>query len=211
LKLPVFAAFGIFLFAAFKGGFVRHDGHALYAAAALLVAMPALGLWASPRATTSAIFGLVMAAWLMISHSYIQSWPDLLYGHAARFYTDGIAGLAEKLAGTRDLNREYQRALADIRQEVRIPLVKGTTDIYRHNQAFLLASGNQWQPRPVLQSYTAYTSRLAQIDRSHLESNEAAANIFMRIETIDHRLPALADGSSWPVLLARYRPSAFEG
>src|SRR4029078_11015569 len=38
LKLIIFLTFSFYLFVAFKGGFVRHDGHALISASAILIA-----------------------------------------------------------------------------------------------------------------------------------------------------------------------------
>ena len=67
--------------------------------------------------------------------------------------------------------------------------------------------GNQWSPRPVLQSYSAYTKELSLQNAAHLLGERAPRNVLFNVQPIDNRLPSLEDGSSWPVLLANYLPS----
>jgi hypothetical protein len=56
----------------------------------------------------------------------------------------------------------------------------------------------------VFQSYSAYTPELVELNERHLRGDAAPDNIFMAIEPIDERLPALEDGHSWLTLLRSY-------
>jgi hypothetical protein len=75
----------------------------------------------------------------------------------------------------------------------------------------LLANDPDWAPRPIPQSYSAYTPALARKNADHLLGPSAPANIFFSIEPIDGRLPALDDGPSWPILLSRYDVAGLRG
>ncbi|WP_348262174.1 hypothetical protein P8935_20510 [Telmatobacter sp. DSM 110680] len=85
--------------------------------------------------------------------------------------------------------------------------IRGTADIYSYEQSSLLARGLPWDPRPVLQSYSAYTPELIRRDEQHLRDGEAPDNLIFRLETIDNRLPSLDDGQSWPAMLDNYSVS----
>jgi hypothetical protein len=84
-------------------------------------------------------------------------------------------------------------------------------DIYSYNQSILLASENAWLPRPVMQSYSAYTAELAELNLRHLLGSDAPDNILFRVEPIDGRLASLEDGLSWPALINRYSVQKLEG
>ncbi|WP_338552543.1 hypothetical protein [Paenibacillus sp. KS-LC4] len=78
-----------------------------------------------------------------------------------------------------------------------------TVDVYGFNQNYAIFNGLNWTPRPIFQSYSAYTSKL-------LKANEAAiiengpAFVLLQIQTIDGRFPT-ADDSLWLTqLLHRY-------
>jgi len=82
--------------------------------------------------------------------------------------------------------------------------IHGTADICSYEQSSLLARALQWNPRPVLQSYSAYTPELIRRDEKHLRDDGAPDNLIFRLETIDNRLPSLDDGLSWPAMLDNY-------
>jgi hypothetical protein len=206
-KISLFIAFGIFLFLAFKGGFVRHDSHSFFAAAAIILAPLAIGLSVPKSRDRLSLLWLCVVAWLVIDGAYIRSLPDIVYFNLFKTYAQGVEGLRERVLKSADLNQAFSQHLAALAQEANLPKLFGKTDIYNYGQADLLASGNTWHPRPVLQSYSAYTPHLAQLDREHLAGRDAPDNLLFRLETIDGRFPSLDDGPSWPVLLAKYTPS----
>ena len=87
---------------------------------------------------------------------------------------------------------------------------EGTTDIYSYNQSYLIASGNNWSPRPIFQSYAAYSSSLVEKNKNHLFGKMSPDNVILKVETIDGRIPSAEDGASWVPLLTHYKPNALE-
>ncbi|WP_341646903.1 hypothetical protein [Thauera sp. SDU_THAU2] len=237
-------------FLAFKGGFVRHDGHvghALLAACHLVLAALLVHLLRPSRATLALVF-VSLLAWLgssvhhaipragfaLIPPTFVM--PDRLllqkqleageWTAAARLslsagarhfvssvrnnYGEAARGLAIRLGNGASLDERHAERIAAIAARASLPQLPGSTDIYSFRQTRLIATGNQWNPRPVFQSYTVYTPALAELNRRHLVAEHAPDNILLRLEPIDGRLPALEDGPSWPALLSHYAPAGFD-
>jgi hypothetical protein len=203
-KLSLLVAFGAFLFSAFKGGFVRHDEwHASFAAAAIILAPVAINLSVFKPGKSSSIWWLAVMAWFVIA-GRAHSIPQILYLNLFETYEQGIEGFRQRVFKTVDLNRSFSDRMNALAQEAGFPKLDGTTDIYNYGQGYLLASGNRWRPRPVLQSNMASTPYLARLDRDHLAGADGADNVFIRLEGIDDHFPLLEDGPSWPILLSKY-------
>lgn len=243
-------AFAAAAFLAFKGGFVRHDGHVGHAllAACHLVLAALLVYLLTPSRTAFALVFASLLAWLgssvhhaiprasfaLIPPTFVMADRLLLqkqletgeWAAAARLtlaagarhfvhsvratYGEAAHGLAIRLGSGPDLAERHAERIAAIAAHASLPQLPGSTDIYSFRQTRLIASGNQWNPRPVFQSYTAYTPALAELNRQHLTGERAPDNILLRLEPIDDRLPALEDGPSWPALLAHYAPAGFD-
>lgn len=76
-----------------------------------------------------------------------------------------------------------------------------TFDILGHDQ-YLLAGlpTRPWAPRPVMQSYSAYSPRLADMNLQHLLSPAGPRQLIVRLATLDNRLPAFDEALLWPVI-----------
>ena len=197
------ASYTLFLFTAFKAGFVRHDpwhnitaGSSIFAAALLLIFV--LGMRRS-------LLPLVMAAlvWVYIGPKTIQVPGNNFSANIRGTFEQAYQG-ARKRISDGELKYEYDQHMAAIHREFPVARMPGTTDIYSFNQSWLLASENIWAPRPVVQSYSAYSPELAQLNLMHLQSERAPDNIIFRVDPIDGRFPSLEDGLSWPVLINDY-------
>jgi hypothetical protein len=198
------------LFLALKAGFVRHDGHALLSGKMLLLAA-VLGCMISPGRLTATALILAVFAWMKIDAGYIRTGTDQLLSSLVSTYSTAGDGLRMRWSEPDELERRYSARLSELRRQGGIPPLAGTTDIYSHDQSYLLASENRWRPRPVFQSYAAYTAGLLALNRAHLEGKNAPDNILLRLQPIDYRLPGLEDGASWPVMLTRYEPVGMIG
>ena len=197
------AAYAIFLFTAFKGGFVRHDqwhngtaGSSILAAGLLL-----LFVVAERRALLPVLIAAMV--WTYVDHKTVPAMANEVSRNFRGTFERPYQGARKRLTDG-ELKKEYDQHLAAIHSEFPIPRMSGTADIYSFNQSWLLASENTWAPRPVVQSYSAYTPELAQRNFLHLESAGAPDNIIFRVEPIDGRLPSLEDGLSWPALIDGY-------
>jgi len=80
----------------------------------------------------------------------------------------------------------------------------GTVDGEPWDVDVVQANGWRWQPRPVFQSYTAYTPALDRINAEHLQSDRTADFVLLSFATVDARHPFLEAPRSWRALLDRY-------
>lgn len=208
-KVFLVLIFFISLFVAFKGGFVRHDGHALMAGIFLLLAALLLNTIINSRHAT---FTLIISTFVFafISNHYIKEKPETIARTLTSIYLSAWNGLKTRSNEPEKLYADYIAAVEHIHSKEEIPALQGTTDIYSYNQAYLISSENTWNPRPTFQSYSAYTPSLAENNKNHLLGLNAPNNIIFKVEPIDGRLPSLEDGASWPILLSNYEPASLK-
>ena len=204
--LPL-AGLGGILFIVFKQGYVRHDRHVVAAVMSLLlVSLACLALVgpAKGRKMGQALL-LLAGSVLMASLVFRYRFPDndLWTQWAGTFKPGNLMGPVTGVFTGR-LRNDYEKDLAKIREKYLVPPMQGGADLYSSFQTILFAHGLRYQPRPVIQSYSAYTPELARLNATHLQTDRAAGNLLFAIEPIDGRFPALDDGLSWPELLTRY-------
>jgi hypothetical protein len=205
------------LFTDFKYGYVRHDAHDWWAVKGLLlVALASVAvLWpiARKKGQWAVVASLVptVAVFLFLSFTYRHDAESgLLPG------IQGFSGPGELMGGGH-LHEVYERHLADLRNQFPLPPIEGNIDAYPWNLDIIFAHGLIYHPRPVIQSFSAYTPELAQLNADFLRGENAPQNILIEGSssnerfpprddglTIDDRFPSLDDGLSWPELLTRY-------
>lgn len=215
-RLALFAAGG---FVAFKAGFVAGGsstltcfGYALWApwsfetrvehprrsdgAAALgrvLVAL--LALWGYQRAQLASESG---------STRLLTGWNSIIADHASSITELGILpeayGLERAaLATTHGLPRVRER------------VGDAEIDVLHVELGVLFLNDLRWRPRPVIQSYAAYTAALAERNAAHFRSPRAPRFLLWRSSTVGGRVPGLDDGPAELEVLRRYRPVLSEG
>ena len=135
-----------------------------------------------------------------------QNFPDeRLWEHFAQTLNiKNILMPATLLGNPEHLRDIYAENLAEVRGKFPMPPVEGTVDVYPWKIAGLFSRNMQYDPRPVIQSYSAYTPELAELNAGHLRSDHAPENILFDIDPMDAKFPSLEDGLSWPELLTRY-------
>jgi hypothetical protein len=234
--LPLVALGGI-LFTTFKWGFVRHDAfHTPLAAFVLLFLglLSSASLWPrfssigdslphprpacqgsrmrrTPTSERLALVAVVLA-------TAAVSWDALRLATGVglpNYYVVSLFGevgpnlrAAVNLArGTSPLADDYRRAMAAIRSDSPIPAIEGSVDVYPWSPAVAIAAGLNYAPRPVFQSYSAYTEELAALNANHLRGPAAPDHLLLSISDggfpLD-RFPTADDGPSWPEFLSRY-------
>lgn len=85
-----------------------------------------------------------------------------------------------------------------------VPVVEGTIDAYPWGSAALIARHMHYMPRPVFQSYMAWTPKLAALNTAWLRGPRAPEWLWTGIGSIDGRLPILDDAPSWLEMISRY-------
>lgn len=196
------------LFLLFKGSYVRPDRHEISAANGLvLVALAGLAVaWREKSRWLGFAGAAVLVACLIFGLLAFNHWfpeNNLPRQLAATF---GIHSLSAPIRTTftDSLQKHFDADATAERERLPLPSVFGGTDIYPWDVTPILAWGMTYHPRPIMQSYSAYTPELARMNAAFLRSSNAPENLFFGINPIDGRYPALDDGRSWLELLNRY-------
>lgn len=208
-KIFVFLLYLVFLFISFKAAFVRHDiFHIPIASSSILTAALILPFLVSNRSAVVAIL-LILLLWVPIRLNSV-AFPSDFIDWRLKYYSFAWDGIKLRIENRKWLLDQFDNAMNSLQRQSSFPVFQGTTDIYSTNQSYLISSGNAWSPRPIFQSYSAYTPELAEINKNHLLGSFAPDNIIFKIEPIDRRIPSMEDGASWPILMTNYRPTRME-
>jgi len=167
----------------------------------------------------SGILKTVVVGWLVVAGLFgaaiFQSW---LKGNGLAMQLAGTVRISNLLAPLADASTgysrtEYEKQLAITAAETPLPPLAGGADFYSYDQGILFAHRLRYQPRPIIQSYSAYTPALAEMNAAWLRSDRAASNILFVVQPLDRHFPSMEDGLSWPELLSRYdiNPAAHPG
>jgi hypothetical protein len=81
---------------------------------------------------------------------------------------------------------------------------KSTVDVFGNCQGIALLNDLNYHPRPVFQSYSAYTPFLIRTNADFYRSDAAPSFVISTLDTIDDRLPTLDDSEALRVLLLDY-------
>ncbi len=194
------------LFVAFKYGFVRHDGghvDVCYFAIMLINTFISITIYRD-RITTFMnrknmnYIGLAVG---VVCLFFIIYKSDSKIKRGVLTLTTNIEKSILALTGS--MNGQIYQAKKSI------AFYKGmfdneTVDSYPYYQGAIIASDLNYKPRPVIQSYSAYTPKLRELNSNHLLSDDAPENILFAVQEIDRRLPTLMDSPSWIHILNRY-------
>lgn len=205
------------LFALWKTGFVRHDGHAVTAWTALPpLAAAAVAPLLAGRLRRAALLLLLGTAFLLQLQSIrMHFWPpEQRPGPAgvAATILEGRAGalafalrlLADPAGEVAALQAAATEARREIAQAYALPDLPGTVDVVGGPPLAALASGLDLDPRPTIYGHVAMTNALLQMNRAHLTGPGRPQWLLWRVQSIDGRYPSLDDGFLWPTILARY-------
>lgn len=197
----------VFCYFAFKEGFVRHEsGHAALFFGAVLG-----GYFAFAWRRTYRVSALAGAAALLIIVLADQS------GSLGQF-VHPVPSARAAITDTHDVLSSSRRAaiIASGRSMIKtsepvdaraLSLLRGhTVAIYPSELALAWAYRLQWDPLPVLQSYSAYTTRLDSLDAQFLVSARAPQRILIGTQpSIDQRVPSFDEPAALRTMLCRYR------
>ncbi|QBB71847.1 hypothetical protein ELE36_16620 [Pseudolysobacter antarcticus] len=102
-----------------------------------------------------------------------------------------------------------------LQKHTELPRIKqrigaSSVDMFTVSQGILLSNDLNYTPRPVFQSYSAYTPYLARLNETWLLGAQAPAFVVMQLQTIDGHLPLSEDPLAFIALLQHYRPAFME-
>lgn len=192
------------LFVGFKAGFIRQYGHSQLAAAIMLlmgcIAVTLFGLRTGAVCATACL-----VPWLCIMPNWQLTDPYNVVARAVTNVTWSVEGLWKRATQADGLISDFAKAKARMRAASTLPVTAGTVDAYPSDLGSIFANDQRWDPRPVLQSYSAYTASLLKANVSHLEGPHAPDRIYFDIDPIDNRYPSIEDAESWTALMSRYQ------
>lgn len=199
------------LFVAWRNAYTRADmWHVTFffpLAAFVLLASWALGRWRPQRLIRygCALFVVLYAAGIVV---LLVSPP--LY---REYLLDGLGKLSATVSGTLRAQHEAQyqakRTEWDLASFRRL-IGEARVDVFGCTQAVAIWNGFNYAPRPIFQSYSAYTPGLQRRNEAHYLGPQAPPFVIFAMCPIDARLPASDDALALLALLRNYRPVAAE-
>jgi hypothetical protein len=197
----------LFWFSWFKEGFVRHDSiHAIWGFNGLLAGFSAFQWRSGKRSVgTICLAALVLLALAAQSQSLTG---DLHPRASATAFFDDLSDYtaASKQAGFEHAGRASIRAAEPIAPGMLSKLREHTVAVFPVDLALAWAYNLRWDPMPVLQSYSAYTSGLDALDASFLRSARAPQRILYEgADPIDGRIGSFDQGETFRTMLCNYR------
>ncbi len=171
-----------------------------FALAVVPLATPAVDRLAPARGWIVAALALTLAQWMQLGS-----------------LEDGIAQAIKRISHNtrilirperhhRWLDEEWDRA----RDRMALPTARsliGTepVDVFGYSQDYAIANGLTYRPRPVFQSYSVYTRRLAELNDRFYRSPRAPDWLLFELGSIDGRYPGLEDSLALRTILHDYR------
>jgi hypothetical protein len=205
------------LFLEWKHGFTRHDAHSLSFFTCMCL-LPFLA-WGQcrregwrlyPGAVSLALAGALGIAGIASSARYSRN-PDDWFAEAITRYRERLHYLFFPTEYFSQLDRMAQSARCHADWPTFRRLVgTGTVDAISSSQSDLLSNHLTYRPRPVFQSYSAYTPGLLRLNGSAIASPEGPDFLVARLEPIDDHLPMLEDSAAWQQVFQHYRPVTVE-
>jgi len=200
---------GAFIYLNWKHGFVRADGHMIgffYCALLPITAYPALlddppafrrtHYWIFGCATLLSFIGLESALWGVLR--------DALGHFQTKVWTN-----VEQVVSWKETRQRYRDSLTRARAGSDLYMTKeivgkSTVDVLGFEIGVALLNRLNYQPRPVIQSYSTFNPPLDQLNYDLYASSQAPEYVLSKIQTIDRRLPTMDDARVLLMLAYRY-------
>lgn len=217
-------AVGAFL--AFKAGFVRSLGNAVTFFGFIALAPFLLDAGSERTVATRApsrlrrsarfvvalaITGIAIEGYGIAREAGDLTWVRLWTDARGEFDTN-VPRIADPLTWREDLVTDSEA----ITEQTALPNVRAavgdaTIDVIGNSQGVAHTNGLRWTPRPVFQSYLAYTSALSRRNAEFLAGPDAPRFLLFGIEAIDGRLPGSEDALALQIMARDYRAVLEEG
>jgi hypothetical protein len=187
----------VFAFMIWKFGFVRADGHVQgFFLCALGVGLVLQPVWS----------GLVLSAAGLLG--FVVSSPALFLA-APAFVKLRLEASARALTSPAAWYARFERDTTTIAKALELPGIRARlrehpVDVFGDDHAVALLNGFSYTPRPVFQTYLAYSPALAELNARFYAGTTAPEFVLFRLQTIDNRFLPLDDARVLPILLQNY-------
>ena len=201
--LAIWGATSLCLFILFKQGFVRADGHedAFFNFAPFVLGIASISLSDLHRRAIRTL--VVVALFGSFAVMFKHFTPDYFAGQL-----EGVPQYGKQLIASDDTWRSaLQPPVEDVLQPEILSLLKDkTVDIFPWDISVIYYNKLKYIPRPVMQSYSVYTSALDQLNAAELRSSRSADFLLARIECVDGRYCLSEEGETHRAIVEKYRP-----
>ena len=192
-----------------KQYFVRADAHVLGFFFAMLFAgitAPLFGDPGMPRRLTSWALCL-LAVWGAVQVPRVAEVGSRL--------PHRLVENVRRLIALREYRHGLERDIMEAAAAIYVPAIRAhvgqaRVDQFGHEQTTLLWNDLNYAPRPVPQSYAAYSGPLAARNEEYYRSTGAPDFTLAKLQTIDGRLPSLDDAVLLPRLVTDHQPVLLE-
>lgn len=196
------AALTVFL--AWKHGFTRADGHVLglfWFGALMACALP---VWLGKRTHR---WRFELAVPLALTGAWFVE-PQLMT-HAPDYTIGRIQGAVRTLEHPKQFVQRWRQQEAAAKKEALLPRMQAEVgshpvDVFNYEQGRAILNGMNYRPRPVFQSYSAYTPELQERNLRFVRSPRAPEYFLWRTDSIDNRYAPEDDAPLWVELPERY-------
>jgi hypothetical protein len=198
-----------------KYGFTRAGlGHtsqyftmALFVTALLPICFSGSNRWRIPRRLLicACVFIAISGLWdYHISNQDIFSWWKRI-----------IPNAKDLCMPSRRLETMTRNRWAFVQNEGALPSIRSfvkdaTVDMISQKQAVIFVNDLNYAPRPVFQSYCAYTPALMRANAAFFMSNRAPEFVIFDLEGIDEKVPSCEDSQALLTVLELYQPVLVE-
>lgn len=211
-----------FLFFSFKHGIVRHDGHILnFINAWLLIVFLLLTISLSDsekirniRRYSIAILIFILCI-LFISNVAII--PIFNYGQGFSSFDQKEKLFDEKVKNSYEIfnvsnfnnsvssTKKFIQTQQPISPVILHQINDKSIDVIPWDISTLWAYDLNWTPRPVMQSYSAYSEYLDSLDMNYFLHNESPKYLLFKYESIDYRYPFFDEPATFSTIINNYR------
>lgn len=206
--LVVCAHLALCLWIAWRASFTRADVWHVYFffPLACCIVFALLALRTRVRAVVLVVCAsLCVATSVAATLQWVREQPDIVEISRAR--------LTASLPST--TRAKFDRHRAMLQRQFGLPTIRGIVgdarvDLFGCAQAFVLLNGFAYAPRPVIQSYAAYTETLRRMNEAYLLGPQAPPFVLIDSCAIDSHVPTGDDGLALLAILRAYQPAAVE-
>jgi len=133
----------------------------------------------------------------------------------ARHIAGRTGGSVQALTHLSDLHDLREAEWVSAAASIDLPRIRGRigasrVDMVTWEQGVVLLNHFNYAPRPVFQSYSAYTPRLARLNEAYFLGADAPPFVVFRLDSSDNKVPMSEDGLALLALLKVYRPALSE-
>lgn len=193
---PALVLVGGTLFLSWKHGYTRADGHVLaFFLTSLLVGFALPGLLNYRPVRRWYWLGAAVCLLGLHDQRVLLKTPRVL-----------VDRLYNNVSAIASLPRQAERfkSLATPLPLLARVIGDASVDVYNYEQGCVLLNGLNYRPRPITQSYSAFTPTLLRKNLDFLRSPRSADRVLLKIQSIDNRHPMLDDSLSLLDIPLRY-------